>query len=913
MTRRALLVLLVWAVVALGQAREFDFYARGPHAGGVPRPEAVLGYPIGQRHSYHHQMEAYIHALEKASARVKVVQYGESYEGRKTYLVLITSEENQKRLEEIRASIARLRDPRQTSAAEAQKIIAGTPAIVWLNYANDGNESAAFEASMQMAYQLAAGEDAETRLIRERVVAVLNPAHNPESHDRFVTWYNAAVHGRNGTPDRSAIEHNGDWLMDSNDNHYHIDLNRDALGLTQKETREIVRQIHHWNPQVFIDHHGNPPIFFFPPVALPVNQNFPGSTGRWEQVLGRAIAAEFDKYGWSYMNREVFDLFYPGYFDSYPGLNGATGMTFETDGGGSQGLQLERADGTFSTLRGGIAKHFAGGYAVLKATAENKDKRLEDFYQFRKSGIEEGERGPAKQYVLLPGKNPEIAASLAALLLEHRAELYRSTAPFRSARAHSYATGKPEARQFPEGAYVVPLNQPQKRLIQALLEPEAKLDEKFIAEEKAKKERNERLGRRAARERDGFYDVTAWSLPLSFGVEAYWTEDRQDTGLTRLETAPAFSGGIVGDVNGGRARYGYIFPYSHAALKLIATLFREDYKMAVSRAEVKVGNDTYPPGSIVLRAERNPEKLHERLKELAGASGVTVRALSTPWTDLGITLGSGRVVDLKKPRVAVAAYSPTTGRGYGALWFLLEQMLDVPFTPIRTEQLRNADLSKYNVIIFPDGSDSAYQEILGAAGVARLKSWVESGGVFIGLRGGAAFATRRGVEWTTSRLLARDEAARRGPGAGAAAATATAAGAAPQEKTEKPAEAEKERPPEKEVDRTPGAMMRLEVNPAHYLGFGYEPEQVGMHNSNLIFTLSKEGTNVATYAKQNVKLSGFVWPDTEKRLAGSAYLIDENVGRGHVILFADDPNFRLLWPRLTRMFLSGVFFAPSLQ
>lgn len=898
--RPAWCIALLAVAASAASADSFDFFSRGPYNPGVPRPETVLGHAIGERHSYHYQMESYIKALAAASPRVKVLPYGESYEGRKTYLVIISSEENMARLEEIRAAVGRLKDPRKIAGeAELKQIVSSTPAIVWLNHANDGNESAAFESGMQMAYQLVASEDADTGLIRQRLVTIINPAHNPESHDRFVTWYNAIVHGKNGTADPAAAEHRGDWLMDSNDNHYHIDLNRDALGLTQKETRGIVKAIHSWNPQVFIDHHGNPPIFFFPPVALPVNENFPESAARWEEVMGRAIAAEFGRYGWSFMNREIFDLFYPGYFDSYPTLNGATGMTFETDGGGNQGLQMERADKTVSTLRGGVAKHFSAAFAVLRATAQNKDRRLEDYYLFRKSGMEEGEKGPTRQYVLLPGKNSDQCAALVSLLLNHQIEVYRAGAAFQSARAHSYLDAKAGSRQFPAGSYVIPTNQPQKRLIQAFLEPESKLNEAFLQEVKARHERNERLGRRAARESYGFYDVTAWSLPLSFGVESYWTEDRAGAAasLERLTAPPQLTGGV----EGGRASYAYLIPYSNSALRLIGALFTEGYRLLVARAEFKIGDQSFPPGTFLARVERNPESLHQRIQEVAARTGVTVRAVNSAWTDSGITLGSPRVTDLKKPRVAVATYEPTTGRSYGALWFLLEQMIEYPFTPIRAVNLRNADLGKYDVIIFPHGSDAGYQEQLGTAGVARLKAWIENGGVFIGLGGGAAFAARRGVEWTTSRLVGRREEPSQPQPQPAPAAQA-------REAAKEPAPAE----PEKEVERTPGAMVRLDLNSAHFLSFGYDPEQVVMHNSDLIFTRSREGTHVATYAKENLRVSGFIWPETEKRLAGSPYLIDEKLGRGHVLLFAEDPNFRLLWPRLTRLLMNAVFLAPSL-
>jgi hypothetical protein len=862
----------------------FDFYSGGAYTPGVPRPEEHLGYAIGTRHSYYHQYEAYLEKLAQSPAapRMKVESYGTSYEGRKLYLVFVSSEENIARLESIRAEVARLRDPRATGAAEARRIAAATPAIAWMNFANDGNESAAFETAFQMTYQLAAGEDETTRRIRAEVVTIIVPAHNPESHERFVAWYNAVAQ-RGGNPDPEAAEHHGDWLMDSNDNHYQIDLNRDAFALTQRESQAIVRQIQRWNPQVFVDFHGNPPVFYFPPVARPVNRNLGETYDRGERFYGRAIAEAFDRYGWTYMNREVFDLFYPGYFDSYPSLNGAIGMTFETDGGGNQGLRRERGDGTESSLREAAAKHFTGGMATLAATAEHRAERLADFYEFRRSGMEEAEREPMKQVVLVEGADRARVRELVALLLEHGVEVYRAPRAFRSARAHNYVDETAAAREFPAGAWVIPLAQPQKRLAKTLLEPEAELEEDFVREEMAKRERNATLGRDAGKEPVRFYDTTAWSLPLTFGVEAWWTEDRA-ANLERVDADWLAQNRPGGGVEGPDAsrRYGYLFRYdSNAAAKLLAQLLKEEFRAAVLRTAVEAGGETFPPGSILLRAERNPTELDERIAVLAGELGVRVRAVEGAWTEAGPTLGSGRIEDLKMPRVAIATNVPTNGRAYGSLWFLFEQVLDYPFTPIRTDRLRRADLSKYDVLIFPDGGDGAYEELLGAQGVARIKQWIENGGTFVGIRGGAAFATREKVGWTTSRLAGRSGA-------------------------------EGEKP----VERTPGAFLRVWMNAASYLTFGYDTSaapEVVMHNSAYIFSPSKEGTNAVSYAKEKPRVSGFIWPDTEERIAGTPYLIAENVGRGQVILFADDPNFRLYWPRLTRLFLNAVFFAPSLR
>jgi len=886
------------------QEKPFDFFSRGPYAEGAPRPEQILGYPIGARHSYHHQMEAYMTALAQSSVgqRIKLEQYGTSNEGRRLWLVFISSEENIARLKEIRQRIARLRDPRATPEAEARQIAASTPAIAWLNYANDGNESAAFEAGLQAAYQVAAGEDAATRRIRERVVTIINPAHNPEAHERFVTWYSAIAHGPYdfeqdrplGNPDPNAAEHSGDWLMDTNDNHYHIDLNRDAFAQTQVESQAIVRQIQRWNPQVFIDHHGNPAIFFFPPVAHPVNPNFGEIYSRWENIYGQAIAAEFDRYGWSYMNREVYDLFFPGYYDSYPTMNGAIGMTFETDGGGRQGLRLRRDDGTFSTLRGAIAKHFTGSMAVLAATAEKAEERLTDFYRYRKTGMEEAEREPMKQIVLVEGADRGRMSSFLELLGRHGVEVYRAPAAFTSAKAHSYLDGKVVSKEFPAGTYVIPLAQPQKRLIKTLLEPDAKLSDEFLKLVQERKERNDQLGRRAGKESYGFYDTTAWSLPLAQGIEAWWTEDKA-AGLARVNAVARPEGGV----GGGPGQYGYLFHYdSNASANLLGQLLKEGFRALVLRSPVKIGSgssaETYEPGSILLRTERNPEKLHARIEKLAAEIGVRVRAVNAAWAESGITLGSRRLEDLKAPRVAIVTYEPTNGRAYGSLWFLFEQLYDYPFTPIPGDRLRNVDWNEYDVLIFPDGSESGYQEILGSSGIVRIKEWIENGGVFIGIKAGAAFATRRGVEWTTSRLVGRD--------------------APPAQSTQQVGEqAARQVEREAEVERTPGAFLRANVNQAHFLAFGYGSSEVVMHNSAYIFKPSKEGTAVVTYAKEDPRLSGYVWPDTEKRIAGTPYLIDENVGRGHVILFADDPNFRVQWPRLTRLFLNAVFLAPSLR
>src|SRR5687767_13384994 len=291
------------------------FFPGGTYDAKIPTPESVLGYAIGERHTDYAGLERWLAALRQ-SDRVVIRKYGESIEKRPLYLIFISSPANIARLDAIQKGMAQLANPRDLSDADAKRLAADLPAVAFMNHANDGNESAAFESAIQTSYQLAAGTDATTRLILDRLVTVVNPAHNPESHERFVAWYNSAQVGAAGTADPAAAEHNAPWGMSTNNNHYQIDLNRDAFFGTQQETQAIVRAFGEWNPVLFADHHGQTKNMFFPPPADAINLNVTSNQLQWMDRYGSAVADAFDRQGWSYYRRGRFDLFYAGFWDS---------------------------------------------------------------------------------------------------------------------------------------------------------------------------------------------------------------------------------------------------------------------------------------------------------------------------------------------------------------------------------------------------------------------------------------------------------------------------------------------------------------------------------------------------------------------------------------------------------------------
>lgn len=325
--------------------KQFDFYARGNYRANVPRPSEILRFDVGNFHTTYAQMESVVNAIAKASPdRVRVFDIGETNEHRMQHVVAISSPENILALDRIKSDNARLADPRKTSQSEANAIAEKNPAIVWLAYTIHGNESASFETMMQVVYQLAASEEPATLDILKNCVTLIITGENPDGHERFVSWYNSV-----GVGDANpfALEHREPWSVYGRLSHYRFDLNRDALVTSQKESQNLQRAFLEWNPQVSADHHGQPSQYFFPPDALPINPNLPEPQfSRWNEIYGRANAAAFDRNKWDYYVRDVFDAFYPGYWDMYPSLNGAIGMTYETDGGGTKGLRYMRDDGT---------------------------------------------------------------------------------------------------------------------------------------------------------------------------------------------------------------------------------------------------------------------------------------------------------------------------------------------------------------------------------------------------------------------------------------------------------------------------------------------------------------------------------------------------------------------------------------
>lgn len=841
----------------------------------VPTPKEFFGYEIGDYLTDNLQMVAYIKELERVTSRVKVFQYGESVERRKLWIVAISSPENIQRLEEIRTTVGRLTDPRKTSDSEAKAIARSAVPIGWMNFGTDGGETSAFEAGLQLMYQLAAGTDLLTEKILNNTVTIVNPALNPDSHQPFVAWMkNVTIRG--GTADPQAAEHFAEWFVSSDGNHYKIDLNRDAFALTQPETQAASRVLQHWNPQIWIDNHGEPDEYYMAPFTSPVNNNYPASLKKWAETVGRNSARYFDRFGWTYVKDENYDLYFPGYWDSYPAFNGAISATYESNGGGQKGFRWERPDGTVVTLREAVHKHFIADMATLEVLADHREGILLDFYNFFKSGMDEVNTEKFKTYILHDKTDPERTNELIELLLRHGIEVYRAGKSITSNRAQSYFDRASKAKNFEAGSYVIPLRQPKKRLLKTLLEPDPEMEASFMQTVEQRRQRDAKLGSDSEKEGPGFYDITAWALPLHYGVETSFTEEEIPVaGMTKLTERPPKTGGV-----GNKPTYGYAFPGGHnSGIQLAGKLLQMDYKVAMTLLPSAVGGNRLEKGSFLVRLNRNPENLHETISKLAKEYGTQVTTLNTAWGESGISLGSEYIRNLQKPKIMVMTNQPTQAVTFGSVYSVLSQRYDLDFTAVKTSMFNNTNLYKYNVIIFPDGNAAGYEQMLGKEGIAKLKNWIENGGTFIGLKGGAAFAARENVNLTDVKMLRHQ--------------------IVNGEINEK-----------KPIEMIPGSIFKAEVNNDHYLALTYPEEIAVQFRGNYHLTPSEKGANVVRY-KPNGHIMGHVWDTTMTNLSGKPFMTDVPLGDGHVILFADDPTFRAYWRGLDRLFIGSILFSSA--
>jgi hypothetical protein len=678
----------------------------------------------------------------------------------------------------------------------------------------------------------------------------------------------ADVKQRSGSqPDATpeAWEHGSSW-PGGRTNHFMFDLNRDWAWQTQIETQSIIAEMLQWNPVVHVDFHemGGDSYFFFP-AATPVHDAFPEVVMKWQKYYGEGNAAAFDHYGWPYYTRVGFDMYYPSYGDSWPSMMGAIGMTYEQGGGGGVAIAVEQGDGTVHTLRQRAHGHFTTSIATLRTTAEKRQERLRDFLAFFRHAIDLG-NAEVKSYALVPARDPYNADRLVDLLLRNGLEVSMASRSFRARVVDDYGLGEavPPAREFPAGTYLVEAGQPKGVAVQMLLETQPTLED------------------------TSFYDLSGWTLPLVYNVEAYTLSEVPGVNRTPVTGAPVREGGI----EGGQAAYAYAIPLDGTSALLAALdLLNQDVEVHSAGEAFTAGGREYPPGTFVIPLYRNPDDLNALIEEAVSAHGVHAYPLNTGLVEEGTDLGAGLYHRLEKPRVAVLA-GESAGGSFGEAWHFFDQRYPwFDYTLVDASRIGRTDLGDYNALILAGSLDE--QE------TAAVTEWLQGGGVLLAWGGGArTAASMAGVTMGGGGGGGRGGGMMGGGGqggtAGAGGGQRNQGGGSELAINARRTLAEREQ--EAKLRRTPGGMYGIVLDPDHWLTFGM-PERMGiLKRGGTSFDITSRGVNVGVFMPEPL-LCGYAGPDFASGLSTQAWLIAGNVGRGTVIMFADDP----LW----RMFLEG--------
>jgi hypothetical protein len=754
----------------------------------TPPEEAIPGFPT--REVTVKEIVEYFTLVDEESDRVAVDTFGTSYLGFPLIQGLVASEENLAEIDDIAARLQALRDPRTTSPATASDIAATTPAIAWYTANVHGDEESGSEASISLLYELAAGKHcAVVEELLGNLVVGLMPSQNPDGRQ-----------------------------LDTRRNAYGFDLNRDWFAWTQRETEQKIPVLPSHPPVMFIDaHEMGGTSYFFPPNADPVYHEITDQSLDWIEDYGSALAQEFTENGWDFFTREVFDLFYMGYGDTVPteALTSA-GMTFEE--GGDSPMEVRWLE------------QFTAGWVSLQVAASHKAEYLNEYYEAHAEALAQGKAGllepneviNPENEVVLPVPNMKVrhyfvedrrdhpyVAELLHRLLTMGVEVYRLTADLPVSRLERY--GRPPAPEVvPAGSYWIPMAQPQKHWVQAMLHEDPYVPFPY------------------------FYDVTAWSNPLLMNLDAGFTGETLSPAAAAVTEEPG--GDLVGDPRG--AEYLWFRGDTGMAIAAALALARAGLDVRRLPADAAAQADIVPEGAFVVEDENAFPLVDEIAREYllrvhAGEGGAP----------------AGLPVDQPK----IALYQPSTfGESFEHLRFQLEQVWQIPFTPLRGGQVQAGALStgNYELFVVPGVATGDLRPARD-----RIEQWISQGGIYVGTArpggtGGTPLAVSSG--WTSAALK---------PAGGL---------------------------------QVPGTLfrVRLEDPSQSPVALGAKRFAYWYHLGEQLLLPTTTGVNAGLFptTEPDFWFSGYA--EGTRRLKGTAALVDEALGEGRLLLFSGEPNYR---------------------
>jgi hypothetical protein len=796
----------------------------------ISSPSDFLGYDIGTQFSRHHQVVDYFKEIANALPnQVKLQKYGETNERRPLYLAYVSSAANIKNLETIREN-----------NLKNAGLINGTPsdasvAIVWLSYNVHGNEASSSEASMLTLYKLLT----EQKDLLENTVVIIDPCINPDGRDRYVNWYNETK-SEPYDIDRQASEHNEPW-PGGRPNHYLFDLNRDWAWATQIETQQRLEVYNKWMPHIHVDFHEqgiNEP-YYFAPAAEPFHEIISDWQRDFQTEIGKNHAKYFDAEGWLFFTRERFDLFYPSYGDTYPTYMGAIGMTYEQGGHGMAGLGILNDEGHVLTLIERLTHHTTTGISTVEIASKNAVKLNTEFAKFFNNA-------DLKYKSFVVSGNADKLNSLKVLLDKH--DIQHESTNSAKVSGYNYKTGQQSSMTVTSDAMVVHTNQPKGKMVKVLFEPNAKLEDSLT------------------------YDITAWSVPYAYGLDAIASTSKVNS--SKLMERKALQ--TLTDA------YGYVSKWnSMDDAQFLAELLKQNFKVRFTEKAFTSNNTKFEPGSLIITKGDNfhVENFLDKLNSIAQNHAQTLTQINTGFSQKKPDIGSPDIKLVNKQKIALLSGEGTSSLSYGELWHFFEQQLQYPVTSINSDNLSRTNLDKFNVLILPNGY---YGSVLNDDTMKKLKDWVRSGGKVIAIDGALrSFAGKDGFS-LTYKSSESDE-----------------------KKDNLTPYADRER--EYSNNLITGAIFKTKVDNTHPMAFGYENDYFTLKLGSSAYSLLNSGYNVAHIDNTKV-YSGFAGKNAIANLNQTLVFGEEPMGSGSFIYMVDNTLFRSFWENGKLFLVNSIFF-----
>ncbi|MCO4291290.1 M14 family metallopeptidase [Solitalea sp. MAHUQ-68] len=823
----------------------FLLMAIGVKAQTIQSPDEFLGYPLGSRFTPHYKVLAYFDYVSKNSAMVKLQKYGETYEHRPLEVAIVASNENSSKIEEIRNNNLKLAGVQEGEPSNSQ------PVIVWLSYNVHGNEAVSTETSMKVLFELVNPSNAKTKQWLKNTIVIMDPCLNPDGRERYVNFYTERV-GKNPNMNLATREHQEPW-PGGRPNHYLFDLNRDWAWQTQQETQYRMALYNKWLPQVHVDFHEmgiNEP-YFFAPAAAPYHEALTQWQRDFQVQIGKNNAMYFDQNNWLYFTKEVFDLFYPSYGDTYPMFNGAIGMTFEQGGSGRAGLGVITREGDTLTLKNRIDHHFTTSLSTIEVASTNADKAVKEFKNYFASA-KTSPKGQYKSYII-KGANSAKINDFAKLLDKNGIE-YGYGSSVKSASGFNYITGKVETFSIDKTDLVINTYQPKSVFINVLFDAKPKLADSIT------------------------YDLTSWALPYSWGLNAYASAALLKPAVAKLPIESAI-GITVQPV-------AYLCEWnSVASARFLSALLQDKVSVRFAETAFELNGKSYAPGTLIITRAGNQlvgNSFDKLVKSAAQTTGVQIDMTLTGFVSKGADFGSSSVHMIKAPKVAVLMGDDVSENAFGEVWHFFEQQLNYPVDVVQADRFDRLKLTDYDVLILPNGT---YSILSSDRDLSKLRDWARGGGRVIAmenavaqLAGKAGFSLKQKTEDTDTNSAEKGN-------------MITYSSRSRNDLSE----------------NSIGSIYKIKMDNTHPLGFGYTDTYFSLRQDINTYQLLPKGNWNVGVIGDNGLVSGFVGYKAKSKLKNTLIFGVEEVGAGQFIYMADNPIFRSFWESGKVLFSNAVF------